>query len=103
VKGNALKNKNCGMFIHWLKLKGVTWKNILAVYRAMELILQNLNWEGCMISKQWRLGSLQPCQHLLEDRVKPRKPVSRWSVAGPSAGWLFSASSPANERHKFQN
>jgi hypothetical protein len=28
--------------------------------------------------------NLEPSQHLLKDRGKPRKPVSRWPVAGPS-------------------
>jgi hypothetical protein len=30
------------------------------------------------------LGIWEPSQHLLEDRGKPRKHVSRWPVAGPS-------------------
>jgi hypothetical protein len=31
-----------------------------------------------------QFGIWEPSQHLLEDRGKPRKPVSRWPVAGPS-------------------
>jgi hypothetical protein len=37
-----------------------------------------------MRSTQWQLGTLEPSQHLLQERGKPRKPVSRWPVAGPS-------------------
>jgi hypothetical protein len=36
-----------------------------------------------MRSLQQQLGIWEPSQHLLEDRGKPRKPVSRWPVAGP--------------------
>jgi hypothetical protein len=37
---------------------------------------------GCMRSTQWRLGTWEPSQLLLEDRAKPRKPGSIWPVAG---------------------
>jgi hypothetical protein len=33
-----------------------------------------------MRSMQEQLGIWEPSQHLLEDRGKPRKPVSRWPV-----------------------
>jgi hypothetical protein len=42
----------------------------------------------------WNLGNhLSIC---LRDTGKPRKPVSRWPVAGPSENWLL-ASSPASK------
>jgi hypothetical protein len=31
-----------------------------------------------MRSMQYQLGTWEPSQHLLKDRGKPRKPVSRW-------------------------
>jgi hypothetical protein len=36
------------------------------------------------LHEKQQLGTWEPSQHLLEDRGKPRKPVSRWPVAGPS-------------------
>jgi hypothetical protein len=35
--------------------------------------------------------NLEPSQHLLEDRGKPRKAVSRWPVAGPSVRVLITS------------
>jgi hypothetical protein len=37
----------------------------------------NLNWEGYMRSIQSQVGMWEPSQHLLEDRGKPIKPMSR--------------------------
>jgi hypothetical protein len=47
-------------------------------------ILINLNREVCMRSMQKQLGTWESSQHLLKDRVKPRKRVSRFPVADPS-------------------
>jgi hypothetical protein len=44
--------------------------------RERNLILRGLNREGCLRSTQLQLGTWKPFQHLLEDRGKPRKPVS---------------------------
>jgi hypothetical protein len=43
----------------------------------------------------WSLGTISA---LLESRGKPRKPVSRWPVAGPSGYVLTSNCSLANKR-----
>jgi hypothetical protein len=45
---------------------------------------------------QWQLGIWEPAQHLLEDRGKPRKPVSRWPVAGPSGCILTTSQQSGN-------
>jgi hypothetical protein len=50
-----------------------------------------------MRSMQLQLGIWEPSQHLLEDRGKPRKPVSRWPVAGPS-GCIMTTSQQSGRR-----
>jgi len=54
-------------------------------------------WEAC----SGNLESWEPSQHLLLGTGKPRKPVSRLPVAGPSEYWLL-ASSPASKVRKKQ-
>jgi len=44
-------------------------------------------WEVCA----GNLESWEQSQHVLVDRGKPRKPVSRWQVAGPSGCILTSS------------
>jgi hypothetical protein len=44
-------------------------------------------WETVMRSKQSQIGTLKPPQHLLEEELKQRKPVSIWLDAGPSGGY----------------
>ena len=56
-----------------------------------------------MISMQQRLSTSEPSQHLFEDMGKSRKLSSIRSVAGSSAGWLLSASSPADEGTDFKS
>jgi hypothetical protein len=54
-----------------------------------------------MINMQQQLGIWEPSQHLLEDRGNPRKPVSRWPVAGPS-GCILTTSQQSGKQ-KFKN
>jgi hypothetical protein len=45
----------------------------------------------------WNLGT---SQHLLKDRGKPRKPVSRWPVAGPSGCILTTSRQSGKQKLK---
>jgi hypothetical protein len=45
-------------------------------------------------------GIWKPSQYLFEDRGKPRKPVSRWQVAGPSGCIL--TTSQQSDKQKFK-
>jgi hypothetical protein len=44
-----------------------------------------------------QIGIWEPSQHLLEDRGKARKPVSRWPVAGPF-GCILTASQQSGKQ-----
>ena len=62
----------------------------------------SLNQKGCIRSSR-NLECWEPSQHLLQDRGKPRKPVSRWPNEDLlDANWLL-ASSSANKRWKSPN
>jgi hypothetical protein len=52
-----------------------------------------------MRSTQWQLGTWEPSQHLLKDRVKPIKPVFKWPVAGPSG--LTSSQQSGKQKHEI--
>jgi hypothetical protein len=55
-------------------------------------------WEAC----SGNLEFWEPSQHLLLDTGKPRKkPVSRWSVAGPSGYWLLASSLAFKVKHQY--
>jgi hypothetical protein len=46
--------------------------------------LANVNLEGCIKSMQQQLGTWEPSQYSSDDRGKPTKPESRWTVVGTS-------------------
>jgi hypothetical protein len=49
-----------------------------------------------------QLGTWEPSEHLLEGRGKPRKPVSRWPVAGPS-GCIMTTGQQSGKRKLKKN
>jgi hypothetical protein len=50
-----------------------------------------------MRSMQQQLAIWETSQHLLEDRGKPRKPVSRWPVVG-SSGCILTTSQQSSKQ-----
>jgi hypothetical protein len=50
-----------------------------------------------MRSTKYQLGTWKLSQHLIEDTGKPRKPMSRWPVAGPS-GCILTPSQQSGKR-----
>jgi hypothetical protein len=62
--------------------------------------MMSLKSEGCMKSMQQQFEIWEPSQHLLEDRGKPRKPVSRWPVAGPSGCILTTSQQSGKQKLK---
>jgi len=64
----------------------------------MEVNYLDLVGEGYMGSMQWQLGKEMGTISAFASRTqeKPRKPVSRWPVSGPSGFWLL-ASRPASK------
>jgi hypothetical protein len=52
-----------------------------------------------MRSTQWQLGNLEPSEHLLKDKGKPRKPVSRSPVAGLSGCTLTSIQQTSRQNY----
>jgi hypothetical protein len=67
----------------------IIWKNNLAALRAVELNFDEFTSGG--LHEKHAVGTWEPSQRLLENRGKPRKPVSRWPVAGPSGCILTSS------------
>lgn len=59
--------------------KCIILKDNFVVFRATVLMLVYLNREGCMASMQNQLGTMDPSQHVLQDRRQPRKYASRQS------------------------
>jgi hypothetical protein len=55
-----------------------------------------------MRSMQLQLGIWEPSQHLLENRGKPRKPVLRWPVAGPSGCILTTSLQSGKQKLKIK-
>jgi hypothetical protein len=54
--------------------------------------------EDCMRNMQQQLGLLEPSQYFPYERGKPRKPVSRWPVAGPSGCRLTSSQQTGKQK-----
>jgi hypothetical protein len=46
----------------------------------------------------YELGIWETSQHLLKDRRKPRKPVLRWPVAGPSGCMLTTSQQSGKQK-----
>jgi hypothetical protein len=53
-------------------------------FESMKLSSDEFMEEGLHEKHEQKLTTWEPTQHLLKDRGKPRKAMSRWPVAGPS-------------------
>jgi hypothetical protein len=87
IHGRWQEDKSRRTFILWLIANCVIWENNFG-----KVILGiHLNREAFTRSTQWKLQSKEQPQHLLEERGKPRKTVSRWPAPGPS-GYIVTSS-----------
>jgi hypothetical protein len=71
-------------------------KIILVAFTAEKFNFDEFKSEGLHEKQQQQLGTWEPSQHLFKDRGKPRKPVSRWPVAGFS-GCILTSSQQSDE------
>jgi hypothetical protein len=75
-------------------MNSIIFKDNLSALQERGLILINLNPGGL----KHRVVTLELSQYLLEDRGKPREPVSRWPVAGSSGCTLTSSDQSGKQK-----
>jgi hypothetical protein len=72
------------VFIFWIDVDRIIWKKNLMVFTIKELISGEFISGGLHEDRAVATWNIETSKHLLQDGGNPRKPVSSWTVAGPS-------------------
>jgi hypothetical protein len=82
-----------------LRFSIILKKIIVVALTAKELNIDELKSGGLHEKHAVATWNVEPSQYLLKDRGKPRKPVSRWPVAGPSGCILTSSQQSGKQKY----